>query len=320
MVGGYSVVLELNMDINPYQRLKTANYKGCAIGAFVNGASNLASFQTTIDKNLAIVHTYVHWPASALRATAGKQDLLPVEELNAVYNNGSIPLLTWEPWVTNQQGVLAAIASGQYDGYVRAFIQAAKDTNKPLFLRFAHEMNGNWYPWDGFHNGSAAGPAKYKQAWSYIYSVIQELQADNIILVWSPNNNNLPDEVWNNMADYYPGDDYVDWLAVDGYNWGYANWESFEQIFGAAYTKLLSISNKPIMVAEFASATGEGNSKADWITDALSKIKNSYPLVKAFCWFNVNKERDWRVNSSSASEAAFRNALKESYFLDRIEH
>ncbi|GAG81757.1 unnamed protein product [marine sediment metagenome] len=250
---------------------------------------NLQSFQGMIGKKLAAVLWYVHWT-----------EPFPATDAGIVYANGSIPLITWEPWITRPLGT--------YESYVREFLQAAKDWGKPLFLRFAHEMNGNWYPWDGFHNGEQSAPDKYKQAWLYIYNVREELGADNVNLVWCPNNTNQPNVSWNEISQYYPGDQYVDWIGMDGYNWGYGSWQRFDSVFSNIYQSLTSLTSKPIMIGEFASAEN-GGSKAGWIADAFSNIKNNYPRVKLFCWFNINKERDWRINSSGSAEAAFQQEL-----------
>ncbi|MEA3493282.1 MAG: glycosyl hydrolase [Candidatus Margulisiibacteriota bacterium] len=283
------------------------NFTGCAVGAFVNGMGNISDFQTMIGKNLAVILWYVHW-----------QDPFPTADADTVYNNGSVPLITWEPWITHELGTLEAIAAGSYESYVTQFIQDAKDWGGPVLLRFAHEMNGNWYPWDGYHNGATLEAAtKYKNAWIYIYNVKQQLNADNVYLVWTPNNTNLPAESWNEIANYYPGDQYVDWVGMDGYNWGYGNWQEFDAVFSSIYQALIQLTNKPIMVGEFASAE-QGGSKSSWIIDAMAKLQSSYQNVKIFCWFNINKERDWRANSSSTSEAAFRQGLQDDYFLDTI--
>ena len=283
------------------------NYSGCAVGGFVDGMQNLASFQSMLGKDLAIVLSYVHW-----------QNPFPTTDANIVYNNGSVPLITWEPWITNEIGTLEAISSGSYESYVTNFLQDAKDWGGPVLLRFAHEMNGNWYPWDGAHNGANASSAqKYKDAFIYIYNVRQALQADNVYLVWTPNSTNMPNEAWNSASAYYPGDQYVDWVGMDGYNWGNANWQSFDAIFSSIYQELIALTSKPLLIGEFASDE-LGGSKAAWITDALSKIESNYPRIKAFCWFNINKERDWRVNSSTTAQAAMQQSLQSSYFLDTI--
>lgn len=282
------------------------NLPGCGVGAFVNGMENPSSFQAMIEKKLAVVLWFMHWT-----------DPFPKEDANLVYSNGSVPLITWEPWITHPLGTLEAIASGAYENYVREFLQAAKDWGRPLFLRFAHEMNGNWYPWDGFHNGREAAPEKYKRAWIYIYNLKEKIGAENVNLVWCPNNTNQPEAPWNKVSAYYPGDQYVDWLGMDGYNWGYGSWQTFDSVFNNVYQSLISLTQKPLMIGEFASAEGSG-SKADWIKEALSKIKTKYPRLKLFCWFNINKERDWRINSSNSSEAAFRQAISDSHFTAQV--
>ncbi|NQT29630.1 MAG: hypothetical protein HQ596_03570 [Candidatus Saganbacteria bacterium] len=285
----------------------SGDFDGAAIGAYVNGMENIGAFQTMAGKNLAVVLWYVHWT-----------DPFPTSDANLVDANDSIPLITWEPWVTNEAGgTLEAIVAGSYDSYVREFLQAAKDWGKPLFLRFAHEMNGNWYPWDGHHNEEAAGPEKYKAAFIYLYNVREELGADNVSLVWCVNNTNVPDESWNTPSAYYPGDQYVDWIGIDGYNWGYGAWQDFDQVFESVYQTITALSNKPLMIGEFASAKSGGD-KAAWITDTFSKMQTDYPRIKLFCWFDINKERDWRINSSADAQASFAQAISDSYFVEKM--
>ncbi|MDD5593245.1 MAG: glycosyl hydrolase, partial [Candidatus Margulisbacteria bacterium] len=285
--------------------LKAGAFSGAAIGAFVNGMTNITSFQSSIGRNLAVVLWYVQWP-----------DPFPTDDANTVNANGSVPLITWEPQIANALGTLEAIAAGSYESYVTSFLQAAKAWNKPLFLRFAHEMNGNWYAWDGSHNGESGGADRYIKAWRYIYNVKNSLKADNVIMVWCPNNKNQPAVSWNAMTAYYPGDAYVDWVGMDGYNWGSGSWEAFDQVFSGAYATITALTDKPLMIGEFACAE-QGGAKAAWISDAFNKIQTNYSRVKIFCWFNINKERDWRVSSTASAEAAVKNALQNSYFLDR---
>ena len=221
--------------------IRTANFSGVLTGAFVNGFENIASFEADSGKRLAVILWYVSW-----------QSPFPTADADTVYANGSVPLLTWEPWIYNAAGTLEAIASGSYESYVTSFIQAAKDWGKPLFLRFAHEMNGNWYPWSG-------QPENYIRAWRYIYNVKSNLKADNVIMVWCPNNDSVPTDSWNDAGNYYPGDAYVDWIGLDGYNFGFSNWETFDQVFSGIYTALAALTSKPLMIGEFACAEDAGD-------------------------------------------------------------
>jgi beta-mannanase len=275
---------------------------GCYIGAFVNGLANTPGVETMIGKNLAVNMWYIDWNTS-----------FPSSDCTTVNNYGGVPMITWEPRL-NTSNTLEAISNGNYDTYITNFAQAAKSWGKLVYLRFGHEMNGNWYPWDGYHNGQSLGPAKYISAWKHIHNIFTNVGAANVVFVWSPTNKSTPDESWNETVDYYPGDIYVDWIAINGYNWGNGNWESFDQVFSTIYSTLESY-GKPMMIGEFASAENGGD-KAAWIIDAFSKIKNNYPKFRIFVWFNINKERDWRINSSTNSLSAFKTAVGDNYFIE----
>jgi beta-mannanase len=239
----------------------------------------------------------------------------PSTDCNLIDSYGGVPQIVWEPWLSSSN-TLDAISGGAYDTYINNFAQAAKAWNKLIYLRFGHEMNGNWYPWDGTHNGGSAGPAKYIAAWRHIRAIFTNAGATNVKFVWSANHINCPTDAWNDAVNYYPGAAYVDWIGLDGYNWGTGNWQSFSQIFSSYYTTFSSY-GKPIMISEFACTTDEaGSTKAVWLTDAFTNIRNNYPQIRMFNWFNVNKERDWRIDSSAGSQTAFQNALNNAYFLD----
>ena len=77
---------------------------------------------------------------------------LPTTFLDAADKAGCTPELTWEPWDPragkHQEAYTAGqIAGGRYDTYVGTWAKQAASYDKPFRLRFAHEMNGDWYPW-----------------------------------------------------------------------------------------------------------------------------------------------------------------------------
>ena len=140
--------------------------------------------------------------------------------------------------------------------------------------------------------------------------------ATNAVWVFSPNNGNSPDEAWNQWANYYPGDNYVDWMGIDGYNWGttqaWSSWATFQAVFGGIYAGIAA-KGKPIMIPETAS-TELGGDKAAWIAGVLPSLKTTFPGIKALVWFQMNKETDWRIDSSTASQAAFVTMANDPYF------
>jgi mannan endo-1,4-beta-mannosidase len=152
-------------------------------------------------------------------------------------------------------------------------------------------------------------PATFIAAWRHIVTVFRQAGATNVRWVWSPNTDcagRCP------FGAYFPGNGYVDWLGLDGYNFASAHntsWVSLHYIFASSYATITSLSAKPVMFAETASAPTPGN-KAYWIrTGFMSTIPQDFPRVRAAVWFDADKEADWRVNSSPQSLRAWRHVV-----------
>ncbi len=220
---------------------------------------------------------------------------------------GRIPFVNWEIFDAD----LDDIIGGVYDNMLAERAKDAKALGVRIFVDFGAEMNGDWSPWGGAQNGNSAD--KYVAAYRHVHHALAE--ADNLIWLWCPNVSDEPRAEWNAAMNYYPGDDYVDWTCVDGYNWGDAGgagWQSFEEIFAKIYTQLAA-KNKPIMIGEMASAESGGN-KAEFIKGIVPTLKSKFPLIKGLVWFDINKETDWRISSSPESEAAFIEMAADPYF------
>jgi beta-mannanase len=227
---------------------------------------------------------------------------------NTVRARGAQPMVTWEPWdpstgSANQPAyALGKIIGGSYDAYITRWATQIKASGQPLFLRFAHEMNGDWYPWSEGVNGNT--PGQYVAAWRHVHDIFAQVGATNVTWVWTPNviMGSTP-----TLASLYPGDAYVDWIGADGYNWGttqsWSSWQTFDDVFGATLATLQRISAKPIIIGELAS-TEVGGAKATWIRQFFASLA-SQPRIKAFVWFNLNKETDWRIESSASARSAF---------------
>jgi beta-mannanase len=217
---------------------------------------------------------------------------------------GRIPYVTIEPFNMS----LDKIASGSEDAVIRARATSVKGLSGKILLRFAHEMNGNWYAWDGYHNGAnAAAAQKYVAAYRHLHDVFKDAGATNVLWVFCPNVDSVPSESWNQWSNYYPGDQYVDWMCFDGYNWGT---DTFESMTSRIYPGLAA-KGKPIMLGETSTKDVE---KATWISAILPAMKSRFPLLKALVWFNVNKENDWRFDSTTNSRSAFVTMAKDPYF------
>lgn len=225
---------------------------------------------------------------------------------------GITPIITWEPFAGAEKGVdqpkyrLAAIADGDFDDYLRRWAQDLQDVGRLVILRFAHEMNGDWYPWSEQVNGNH--PGDYVRAWNHVQDVLRDAGVTTVQWMWSPNVE-FPGST--DLGELYPGDDRVDLVGVDGYNWGTSDvgkvWQWPDEIFGPTVDRLTDLSSRPILIAEVGSSE-DGGDKAEWIRRFGDYLEDN-PEVAGFVWFDFDKETDWRIASSVASSGAFVDLL-----------
>jgi Glycosyl hydrolase family 26 len=264
-------------------------------------AGALDQFARLVGIKPKILMWYQGWDAALVQA----------QLLTPIVKAGAIPMITWDPTDDGSGIPLEGIATGRYDSYIESSAAAAKAWGGPLLIRFAHEMN---LPGAAFGPGRDGNtPSIFVAAWRHVVDIFRTEGATNVQWVWSPNvycSGSCP------FTAFYPGDAWVDWVALDGYNYALlddVDWMSFAQIFRASYAILARLTSKPMMIAETGS-TDEGGSKAAWITGIGSALRVDLPRVRAIVWFDRVKEADWRVNSSPQALAAFRGLVSSPPF------
>ncbi|MGI9255244.1 MAG: glycoside hydrolase family 26 protein [Thermomicrobiales bacterium] len=285
-----------------------------AVGIFEPGAPGDAKLIDRIAAEIGRMPAFIQWYEAWGSPLSRYSERLHIERLRAVDERGAIPFITWEPWVpelgVNQpEYAPALIAAGAYDAYLRTWAEPMALYGKPIYLRMFHEMNAEWYPWGAVQPWNT--PEDLIAAWRHVWQVFQDAEAFNVRFVW------CPDAGVGKVAlnKLYPGDDYVDWVGLDGYNWGLdqpdSEWRSFDDIFGVAYRALIRLSQRPVMIAETASVESGGD-KAAWITEAFAALPQRYTRVKAFAWFNEKQPNgNFPVNSSSEALAAYQLAIAQ---------
>ena len=237
----------------------------------------------------------------------------PVGGIRRVVATGAMPVITWEPWLwrTDRQrdavALMPEIAAGKHDAHLLSWGTALAGTKASVAVRFAHEFNGDWYPW------SPAGgttPEAYVAAWRHVHDLFRSREAANVRWMWSPDTANSAEPA---LQAWYPGDGYVDLIGIDGYNWGttrpWSHWRSPTEIFAKTLTDVQQTADKPVLIAEVGCAEAGGD-KAHWIgefVEWLAAAKN----VDGFIWFDHDKETDWRIRSTPRSAAAMAAALSE---------
>ncbi|MCX6168503.1 MAG: glycosyl hydrolase [Ignavibacteriales bacterium] len=305
---------------------------GCYHAAFT-GDNSQQQFETLAKKNIAIEMFFMGWPLNPSLPD------FPITKCNEISSNGAVPHITWMCQVSGFPYPLDGIIEGNYDSYIRGYADQVRNWGKPLFIRLGHEMNGDWYTYGGAKNGSgtlngfgdpgkADGPERFIAAYKRVHDLFKSEGVTNVAWIWCPNNGSAPNAAWNEPEEYYPGDDYVDWIGFDGYNFGksqtWSNWVQFKDIYTALYNKFDSY-KKPLMIGEFASVEGSGTAdKAEWIKQAYYlNLRFNFPHIKAVTWFHVAKTEgtvwtDWRINSSDAALKAYQDYIADPYFLSTI--
>ncbi|MEZ5340296.1 MAG: glycosyl hydrolase [Acidimicrobiales bacterium] len=179
-----------------------------------------------------------------------------------------------------------------------------------MLLRFAHEMNGNWYPWDEGVNGNARQLRRNVVLRSASFAAAG---ADNVLWVWSPN---LAYPGSQHVDELFPGKNAVDVVGLVGYFGHFRTapekYPTFDELYGPTLADIRRLSDLPVLITE-ASATEEGGFKAAWTADFLAGVA-SRDDISGFVWFDVVKESDWRVNSSPEALAAFVGGLTDPAF------
>jgi beta-mannanase len=265
------------------------------------GMSSLTSLESQIGARAAVLNFFI-----------SDGESFPLPRVQNAAAHGSTPMVTLE-FTSTQTGGLAAFNAGSKDAYLTNFADAAKAYGGTVWLRPFHEMNGNWYPWGGTVGGNT--PAQVVAAYRHVHDIFAARGATNVKFVWCVNADSVPNTTANSIKSYWPGDAYVDYPSIDGYNFGTysgGSWRTFSSVMGAAYASVTPLTSKPIVIAE-TGCVEQGGSKAAWVADMFSSITTKYPRIAGVCWFDQLKGEDWRITSSATSLSAFKTAIAQGF-------
>jgi hypothetical protein len=246
----------------------------------------------------------------------------PTTPLENIRRHGAIPVVSWSsqsiPSSKSEPDFqLSDVIAGRYDSYIREWATKAKAWGHPFMLRFNWEMNGKWFPWHEGVNGNQ--PGEFVTAWRHVHDIFTAVGAANVTWVWCPNleyNGSTP------LSEVYPGNEYVDWTGLDGYNHGTNpaqpdSWKSFNQLYRTTYNNIVNslAPTKPMMIGEVAS-TEYGGSKSAWIKDMLARVPAEYPKIRALIYFDkYDSNMDWPLETSTSSIEAFAEGIQNPAYV-----
>ncbi|MCP5025848.1 MAG: hypothetical protein GY929_06145 [Actinomycetia bacterium] len=216
---------------------------------------------------------------------------------------GRIIMYSWKPdrpW--------AEIAAGAEDDEIRATAARFLEFGHHTMLAFHHEPEDEV----GGQFGSAAD---FAAAFRHVHDIFEQEGAGAVVFVWAL----IGYRNWFSLYDeLYPGDDVVDWIAWDPYNWAICRplspWESLEEA-SAPFYELATATwpDKPLMVAEFGTSEdpADPEAKANWFRDFAAMAEAARPAVRAWVYFDLGHpaiECHWRLDSSDRSILGFSEA------------
>ena len=204
-----------------------------AIGGFA--APNNAGYVDQLGSVPGGVTTYLALPelrGLEMTANFGSGDLSAQSIIdNPVYAHSALVIGLY---LVNQE---KRIATGELDDSLKRLARWIKASRRPVFLRIGYEFDGSWNHYD---------PAFYRRAFQHIVALFREEQVTNCAAVWqgcaSPFNGNR-----QAIAQWYPGDDCVDWV---GYSWFLSGSNQVE--LADELVHFARVHQKPVMVCESA--------------------------------------------------------------------
>lgn len=233
-----------------------------------------------------------------------------LEEMTRTWQTGHIPMVTWLPYTGDEQTtpttITRRIRDGEYDEIVEWWADAlsawlrAEDQvgSRRCYFRPFPEMNGDWLPWSVLEDGDER---PFIDAWRHVHDILmgEIASSERIQWLWNPN---ATEHGAVRTEACYPGDSYVDWIGIDGYNWGdsrpSSDWQSPAAVFEPMRSRLAALTDKPLAIPEFGTTSrknGEWDvaAKREWIQDMFAYLEAND--VRMHCWFNTDKETDWAV-------------------------
>ncbi|MHB1023043.1 MAG: glycoside hydrolase family 26 protein [Acidobacteriaceae bacterium] len=212
------------------------------------------------------------------------------------------------------------VAAGALDNQLALLCTGLQSLDRPVFLRIGYEFNGQW---NGYE------PASYIAAFRRIVTTLRACHLNAVAAVWDF----APDGQDLNYMRYYPGDDVVDWWAVNLFSESSFTSTDTQRFLDDAESRRF-----PVMIGEstprFHSVT-EGQSVIDQWYQPYFQLILSHPQIKAFCYINWNWAKyeqwaDWgnaRIQDDPTvlafykqelSKAAYASAGDRKYTLDLL--
>lgn len=278
------------------------------------------------------------WDMGRIELGAAKNiDGVPFEQMRKYiqdgYQKGAVITLSWHfdnpltggsSWDTTKNSVAAILPGGaKHQLYISwldkaaQFMQSLKGSKNeaiPILFRPFHELTGNWFWW----GRNTATPTELKQAWRFTIDYLRnKKQLHNLIIVYNTNDFTTEQQ----FLERYPGDDLVDVVSFDLYQFEQKDKQKFINAVRHQSTILTKVAKQKNKLAAFAETGFEAIPDPTWWTETLWPAIKGYPLAYVLVWRNagysatMKKMHYYAPYKGQVSEKDFKKFYQNSYIL-----
>jgi hypothetical protein len=278
---------------------------GTLFGAYVQPGSHtgpdrrsaLEAFESQVGRTMSLERVYYFW-----------DETWPTADDAWTRDAGRVPYISWNARRTDKTTARwADIAAGTYDPVILARAADLIAFGGPVIFSFQHEPE---------NDPDAGTAAEFVAAFRHVRDVFQLAGVTNVTYAWTM-------MAWSfrtgSAPAYYPGDDAVDVIASDGYNWyscprGSDPWRSFTEVFAPFHT-FGQQHHKQMIIAEWGGREDPllPGRKATWIDETSTQLK-LWPDIVGVMYYDADKGCARWVDSSASALASFRAMGADPYF------
>lgn len=225
------------------------------------------------------------------------------------YERGGVNTISWHnrnpltgnnAWDTTPGSVKAVLPGGsRHDTYkhwltlVGDFMNDLKNKEGeyiPILFRPYHELTGHWFWWCK----NNADAESFKELWKFTFHYLKDtLQVHHLLYVY----NTADFKSRQEFLEYYPGDQYVDMLSFDAYQYtDPAEDSSFQNETYLKFSIIDSIAREKQKLIAFGETGYETIPYAEWWTKVLLPSMGDFPVSYVLLWRNHGLKKEGHMH------------------------
>ena len=289
-LGGIEMADRKNLDSVPFERITEEVKNHYRRGGIVTVSWHPRNPVTTIEGGGPAGQAFPQGTAWDVTDSAVVAKILPGGECHELF-------LTWMQRVSD---FLATLTTDE-------------GQKIPVIFRPWHENSGSWFWW----GEKLCTPEEYKALWNMLQDKLLADGFDNLVWAYSPGCQD--DLTAERLLERYPGDDRVQMIGLDGYQWQPEEKEQYIARTKQNLAVLCQVAEAHGLIPALTETGMKNMTEPTWWTSTLLPAVKDFPISYLLTWRNYKEE--WFGPSTSKPDAPyFRDfyAAPETLFLNDI--